>query len=374
MRVTFLVGNGFDRAVGLATGYDDFYKWYCKKKSDSEVIEEFKQEIQKYLISLLQESDTESEEVKLWSDLEYGLGQCTEKLFKNRIPDFLECYEDIHNAMNRYIDIQNQTFDLENIPEKQVEKLRKGLNNFYEELSPAEKQTIKKQFERKINENCEIRLLTFNYTDTLEACAREMNKAPVRSWDYGGSKLSMTVNPNVLHVHGRIDFYPIMGVNDESQIANKEFLKNEDVLDNLIKPASVNAIGELWHQEAESAIMASDIICIFGMSLGCTDAKWWALVMNWLKQNVNHHLIVFWYSNTISGTVSILNKRREERNVKKRLQIYLEEHEKNNANILSRIHIIMNTKKVLQCELTHVEKESNLDNFIDKSTSLSVVL
>lgn len=26
MRITFMVGNGFDKCVGLKTGYDDFYK------------------------------------------------------------------------------------------------------------------------------------------------------------------------------------------------------------------------------------------------------------------------------------------------------------------------------------------------------------
>ena len=34
MSITFLLGNGFDRALGLETGYSAFYRWYCKQPTD----------------------------------------------------------------------------------------------------------------------------------------------------------------------------------------------------------------------------------------------------------------------------------------------------------------------------------------------------
>ena len=38
MNVTFLLGNGLDKAIGLKTGYHDFYKWYIEQPDDSKIL------------------------------------------------------------------------------------------------------------------------------------------------------------------------------------------------------------------------------------------------------------------------------------------------------------------------------------------------
>ena len=38
MNIAFVVGNGFDRALGLKTSYYDFLQEYIKIKSDDEII------------------------------------------------------------------------------------------------------------------------------------------------------------------------------------------------------------------------------------------------------------------------------------------------------------------------------------------------
>ena len=42
MKIVYLIGNGFDLNLGLKTSYRDFYKKYIKQKSNSEIVENFK--------------------------------------------------------------------------------------------------------------------------------------------------------------------------------------------------------------------------------------------------------------------------------------------------------------------------------------------
>ena len=43
MRITFLIGNGFDISCGIRSSYGDFYKWYCKQdKSDKAHVNAFR--------------------------------------------------------------------------------------------------------------------------------------------------------------------------------------------------------------------------------------------------------------------------------------------------------------------------------------------
>lgn len=61
MNVLFILGNGFDKAQGLATSYQEFYNDYLKLTPSSEIEARLKKEIQ---------SDYET-----WADLEEGLGK-----------------------------------------------------------------------------------------------------------------------------------------------------------------------------------------------------------------------------------------------------------------------------------------------------------
>ena len=42
MNITFLIGNGFDRNLGLETTYSDFVKEYKKTNGSTETLKEFR--------------------------------------------------------------------------------------------------------------------------------------------------------------------------------------------------------------------------------------------------------------------------------------------------------------------------------------------
>ena len=65
MKITFMLGIGFVRALGLETGYSAFYEWYCKKPRDGLKgwVSDFRNEIDKYI-----HKDSSAE--AYWSDVE----------------------------------------------------------------------------------------------------------------------------------------------------------------------------------------------------------------------------------------------------------------------------------------------------------------
>lgn len=60
MNILFILGNGFDKAQGLNTSYQDFYDYYKKIKPASELEARVQREIQS--------------DYKTWADMEEGLG------------------------------------------------------------------------------------------------------------------------------------------------------------------------------------------------------------------------------------------------------------------------------------------------------------
>ena len=88
MRITFMVGNGFDLGLGIKSSYDDFYNWYCKIPSGKPHIQQFKQDIMADMDrNLLNDERT-------WADFELGLGAYTANFTKETVEEFLDCFED----------------------------------------------------------------------------------------------------------------------------------------------------------------------------------------------------------------------------------------------------------------------------------------
>ena len=86
---------------------------------------------------------------------------------------------------------------------------------------------------------------------------------------------------------------PILGVNDISQIANEKFRTEQEIVDLMVKGESDKKIDQGWREKACQIINNSDVIGIFGMSVGDTDRFWWEQLMKWFSEDYNHQLIVY---------------------------------------------------------------------------------
>ena len=345
MQITFLVGNGFDISCGIHSSYSCFYKWYCKQeKSTKDHINVFRDTIDKDIAS----------GKKHWADFEAALGQYTSNFTKDTAQQFVDCYRDAHERLMEYLERETQRFS-DNIDSEEIAKMRKGLDKFYGELSPREIQLFDAMFQADIGSDTTIRFISFNYTNTLDRCIADVSKEPLRIWtDTVNRKHRFIVNPSIIHVHGMLNRYPTFGVNDESQIANKDLLSYPNFAQVIIKPKCIDALGELWHAESEKVIKSSNIICIFGMSMGITDTKWFESIMDWLLEKGDRHLIIYWHTDTPSNGISPWATLENRREAITKITDFSSLTGAAIDEISKRIHIIENTKKVLQVKLKSV--------------------
>lgn len=344
MNITFLVGNGFDIAAGIDTSYRGFYTWYCKQPSDSPSVERLKKEIQE---DIKQGGEN-------WSDFEMGLGRYTSKFKRETVEDFFECYEDAHEKIIQYLDGQSQKFEF-SMPKEFSTQLSSGVLRFYQDLSPQDRAVLNRLFEEDKAYNTIVHFISFNYTDLLDKCVEILSKSPLKQWTYNGSGREFKVDSSIVHIHGTANNYPILGVSDISQIANQELLSIPHFKEIMIKSISVDTIGEFWYQNSKKLINDSKIVCIWGMSLGDSDAMWWTNIMSWLKGASDRHLIIFWHTPKPVSHRSILQRQR----VINKVKGILAEHTDFPPNVLEplnlRIHVVLNTEKVLQIKLKSKE-------------------
>lgn len=201
--------------------------------------------------------------------------------------DFLEVFADIQDNLADYLNKVESDFNFEEVD---VGKLHEDFTYPERVLPPTDKQRLEK-FKNSLRSSLwEIDIVTFNYTKTIEKLI-----------DYNGQNITLNTglkgNYNVVlksieHVHGLTDDKMIIGVNDTSQILNKKFHGNEDVLNTLIKSDCYAAQKHTTQQDCMARISSANLICIFGSSMGYTDKVWWESIGNRLK-NSSCMLLIF---------------------------------------------------------------------------------
>ena len=88
LNITFLIGNGFDRNLGLDTTYSDFVKHYKRIEPKTDNLKNF----HKYI----------KENEELWSAAEIAMGEYTGELEKGQAEVFAECQTDFCEKMAEY--------------------------------------------------------------------------------------------------------------------------------------------------------------------------------------------------------------------------------------------------------------------------------
>lgn len=348
MHITFFVGNGFDISCGISSSYSDFYKWYYKqKKSDKQHVNDFRADIEKDI----------NEGKNHWADFEEALGKYTQNFSKDTAQDFIDCFEDAHSNLMKYLESELARFE-EEFSDEAIKIFRKGINTFYAELNPKEKKLIEDVFTSYHNESSSVEFVSYNYTNVLDKAVSVAAKEPLKAWTNVNGKLcTLSITQTVIHAHGLLDYHPIFGVNDDQQILNKELLEVPDFSRLMVKPKCVEAFGEFWHDEIDARISNSSIICIYGMSLGITDSIWFQKIMSWLKSNNTRHLIIFWHNNDPTDGRSIWQPLTNTRKVKEKIIGFSNYSRQQIDEIENRIHVIENTKNVLQIKLKEKSEE-----------------
>lgn len=296
MNITFLIGNGFDLNLDLQTQYESFLKKYTATEDpDNQLLTNFKKQI-------LEEAD-------LWSNAEMAFGNYTQKMVgnNNNAEDFCICHEDFCEKLANYLDEQEAQIDFSALKAEigasfaQSIAFQNIIKGFREES-----RTQLKDAASNFSDGYNYNFISFNYTKTLDKCIDCIRSRPAllgrrthRNVAYDNSI------GKLYHVHGYTDSDMVLGVNDESQISVPELFDGfgPEYKNQLIKQQTNKMNEQGIDKKVHSLIRNSDLLYIYGMSIGETDALWWKRIASAMKNSGNLHLIIHCYAAPPEGLI-----------------------------------------------------------------------
>lgn len=275
MKVTFLIGNGFDLRMGMNTRYKDMYESYINVVSKDETIEKFKSFLRK----------DQPNDYTNWSDFEFAMGMHAGK-FENE-SQFIKCVRDFRSHLVKYLESEEKRFIEFVSSHEQFEVacsnlISDGLSNFYRGQTPNVISRIRTIEEKDISK---YDFITFNYTRVLDFMLTQYQK-----------HTHHLLGESPIHIHGRLDGDVVLGVDNRTQFASFDYSVTKKMERAFIKPLFNAEFDVARVNRAKQIINKSEVICIYGMSLGITDKTWVDQLLSWLLENSNHHLIYFQYS------------------------------------------------------------------------------
>ncbi len=325
MNITFLIGNGFDVGMGMKSSFKDFFPIYQEiSKNKSQNIRQLSEEI--------------GNDYDTWADFESALGRYTQKFDSSTKQNFLLQLRDFEDEFIKYLKSQENLMSYE-----KTDVISKTIKDaltkyFYSDNLPVNSSnTIQTLYSTYAKEQRIFNFVSFNYTSVLENCLKVIKDNIIAKRVVAGYTYTDCIGKTV-HVHGYCDKYPIIGVNDISQISNKELAADKKFTRYIVKPSLNKLLRMNYDNDATEIINKSSIVCIYGMSMGCTDKKWWSSIVMWLNNNHNRHLVIFDYDQKYSSSTQFDWLEKEEAIINK-LGKYSGLSETEMEKLRNRIHI-----------------------------------
>ena len=344
MNITFLIGNGFDRNLGLNTTYADFIEDYKTTKGGSKILEKFRKHI----------DDNE----ELWCNAEVALGKYTENFEAGDGMDFSECHQDLCEHLVEYLKKEEKRLSFDTATDKVLSAF-KNIVNPENPFPTQERTTIREIFNRYKGEDYNFDFICFNYTSTLDKCLEIVkNSAGVLGQHRNGNTVHNHTIRQFCHVHGTLEKEIVFAVNDETQIAKPDIFDFEDgeiCKHLLIKQQANESYQENTDTKANQILQNSTIIYIYGMSLGETDMLWWNRICKWLRQSDSRHLIIQNFGMSHKGVYQ-LHYQLAEKKKKKEILAFSDFDNDTKTSLMKRIHI---TGDNIFSEINNITKEAS---------------
>ena len=265
MKITFLIGNGFDLNCGLKSSFMDVYQQYVKKDVISNPIKQFKESI--------------SGDIDLWSDFEVAMANYMGEFDSER--DFLICLRDFKSFLKNYLKEEESTFSkrynsyqVQNAIKQEMEL---SFRSFYKGITNNLENAISKRLFKGGIYNA----ICFNYTNVFDHLAGITDEF---------------IGSTIIHIHGYVDDL-VLGMDNEGQL-RKNFRTGEMTHRSkraFLKPVFNKEYDENRTEMAIKMINESDIICVYGMSLGESDLTWRNTIFDWLASDEQRQLFIYDY-------------------------------------------------------------------------------
>ena len=266
MNITYIVGNGLDLQYGLKTRYRDFYEYqnkiYTNKKNAgySNLIYEslFSDKVNNY---------------ENWSDFELSIGKLTQdnNLVSSSIEtkeNFIDNFIDVVDDLREYLRIQQE----KNLEKGNVIDFVSTLYDMKSSLPVINQPIIDKKYNENPHQDDIVNILTLNYTNVID----KLYNGSAKSFrnQLRADLYKFYIEPPI-HAHGTVDVCTVLGVSDETQISNSF---EEEQKESLIKGLVLKNYRENMDVKNSNIIKNSDIIILYGVSLGDTDRYIWSQI------------------------------------------------------------------------------------------------
>lgn len=292
MVITFLVGNGFDIRMGLQSSYKSLEKYYVGIKKEDPVLQQFQQAI---------ESSGE-----LWADFETALGGYTAAFSADEQWLFQKCMDDFSTELTFFLQEEEKGIDYDLCSEEIKAEFLRSFSKFDDGIPNRQLIILNTLFTESTG--ITFKFISFNYTHVFDKCLKTaFPNEHVEKKQKKTAPITPNVSKEVIHIHGELPGPVIMGVDNETQIANINWAKQRKFQRKLMKPSINQRSGSLADEAANKLLHESNIICIYGMSLGETDKSWWRAIGSWLMES-DHMLIIYGYTGTPSFELTLQKK------------------------------------------------------------------
>lgn len=342
MNITFLLGNGFDIGLGLETGYESFYDEYSQiQETDNENIDSFK-------TMLKNRNSDDQKKIIDWADFEKAFGQHSSDFTIKEKNYYIERFEDFVSNFNIYLENEEKRIDFSN-----TDLIAKTMNTAvttYFHIRTADREFVQNIY-NSADRNRTYNFISFNYTKSVDECARILKQ-------HLKSDSSRDVG-KVLHIHGFIEENMIMGVNDVTQITNEDFANDEEVVREIVKPQQNSDVRANYEKQVVDIINSSNIICVYGMSIGDTDKKWWSYIAQWLAKGEKRALVILKYDKKYNKRFPFVQNRFIDSVTNKFLELSGQTQDVQSA-IRSRVFVGMNHNVFSMSLCNMVKKEETL--------------
>lgn len=342
MQITFLIGNGFDIGLGMKSRFSDFFPVYIRQAEGKEkTLKDFAEEIDEHRAE--------------WSYFEEQLGKYASKFTVDDKDVMREQVTDFSAQFTQYLSQEENKLNYDD--GKIASTMTKALTNFYslDNLAKGSHEAVAGTMKKSPSNSRMYNFLLFNYTECLEKCLAHFNERIVQERNVAGIAVKDCIG-EILHIHGKINECPIMGVNDKSQIENESLAEDEEFKSLFVKPEVNFELKTQVERDGKQIIDNSDVICVYGMSLGKTDKLWWKKLVEWLRVDAKHQLVIFLYDDECATKTqfNIINRRTHTSNT---LKEYSEYQADDFDKLKQRIHIAIN-KNIFEMPLRIPEKKN----------------
>ena len=264
MNITYIVGNGLDLQYGLKTRYRDFYDYQNKLYSDRKAKEGYLNFIYESLFA------DEVNEYKNWSDFELSIGNLTKENSEIIVSEetknkFIDDFTDVIDDLIAYLKMVEKNFNIENY---KID-FEGTLNRIRADLPLSNQEIISKKYSDKPGESDYVKILSLNYTGILDKLYESSTVSFNNSQRNNAYSFRIS---EPIHVHGILDACTILGVSDESQISDAF---SDEQKGFLVKESMLKEYRENMDVRNSEIIKNSDIIILYGVSIGFTDKYLW---------------------------------------------------------------------------------------------------